>query len=245
MNLKPNLEIELEILASNAKIQINYLFLIHTMNIGDKDILGLIAAEINDKFTWYSFALICKKTALICKNMTKRKKLEFKHIEFELDDSEADYSVTNRISCWWFGQYTRGQVTCRGTRIWFKSNGLNVIFEDGMSNIAIQKFKIDIENDQCRFPGNACQIRKEYLSEIISSLKNGDIGGICLICKPSDLTLNYFFPTSLQLQLKDKLYVFGLDPTTVWDIIDLDSVIDELERVLKLCEDNDVTFDWI
>lgn len=223
------------------------------MNINDKDILTVIAKWIDNRETWFSFALVSKKTSAIVRSMKDLKIIEFNKITFE-SWNDGDY----RISCNWHGRYTKGSVGCRGTRVWFQPRGLKVLWDRDIENDkeyetleeALNIFEEKISDPQKIFPGDCCLIRNEELSNIIGGLKGEKTDTSRFINKNSFNIINdplYDDPLyDLFLNTDDDIiFVDDIPADIAWTIKNLEGTIFELERVLKLCEDNGVTFEWV
>ena len=230
------------------------------MNISDKNLLEIIAKFISDKETFLNFALVSKQTATIVKKLTEIKREEFEHIEFDIVVHDDTFP---RVDCSWHGQYTKGNIGIRGTRVWFFPKGLDIVYDKDCSFEELDAFKMDVLNPNNNFPGDCCNLRHEKLSTIIENLEGTSKGSNNKICtiflKPNkeniikELNDHYYYAGCGDIQelddfvediCKEQLLI-ETDYDKIWVIRNLTGVIKELKRVLEFCDEHNVTFDWV
>jgi len=174
-----------------------------------RDALYSIARVISDKKTFLAFAQVSTMTARIARDLRNEKEEEFNHIIFvRYPDDTGNY-------CDWFGKYTRGNISVRGTRLWFLPHAAKCIEEAGFfdEDIAEIEREIMMWDPTDPFPGDYMNARFENLDEYIEKFDG------------------------VESRYKDD--------TTTWIILLRKCIIDELKRVLEYCYANDVEFRWV
>ena len=89
-----------------------------------------------------------------------------------LIDREIVNDLENEY-CEWVGQYTIGTVSCRGTRLWLRTNAARSYEADSLffNNAECKKTFYDALEKGESFPGDYCSLRSESLAEILSDLE--------------------------------------------------------------------------
>lgn len=212
------------------------------MQVFDKDLVPIIAKHICCKSTWHSFTLSCRLASRVAQTLTDCKKDEFGYIHFV-----SQVSWTDRVDCNWHGRFTKGMVNCRGTRLWFLPRGMNIIHDEDCSFLGLEDFKREVVDPKCDFPGDLCQLRHEQLSELIKGL-SGESTEVCMFTTIAywDLVdMNIYWDLVALLPPAEILLVNMFPTSMIWRLVDLEGVIEELRRVLAMCIEDNVTFDWV
>ena len=165
-----------------------------------------------------------------------------------------------KIYAHWKGKYTAGDISCRGTRVWFTQKGATFFcyyFEENDDNYK-KKFYQELNSKEIGVIEDDCLLRDEHLENIILDIENenentkqqtrklfensksaytyldADIGG--------EWELKNFLRTT---KTKDPILIDLCPTETVWIMHKKQEIIDELQEVLKKCKINKVTFEWI
>ena len=191
-----------------------------------RDALYCVAKQINDKATLFAFSTVCKTSAIIVKQLRPEKDAVLNHIAFKIGDPDTGNY------CDWFGKYTRGNVSVRGTRLWFLPNAATCI--ENEFDPCDHTYDSDLLDDS-ELPGDVCNIRFEFLDEFIEIFeqRRGFV--------ESGMFIRYLFvPSGTEVYY----YYFG-DRGNVWVVHLYNCILNELKRVMKLCIDNNIEFRWI
>lgn len=213
------------------------------MNVNDKNLLKLIALKIDDKVTLWNFLQVSKLTSEIVQQIKPIKDEEFNHIEFRINDTnegpfydETIEEYVPRIGCDWLGRYTRGNVGVRGTRLWFLPIAVEKYNNYNSEKESIWKAKI-MNLDE--FPGDDFNLRADDLEYLIDRLEGKPLKSIYQ--EAYEFTNEYgeglYFRKTDEYSKRSKVWLFKFRF--------IKPVILELKKVLALCEEHDVTFEWI
>jgi hypothetical protein len=172
-------------------------------------------------------------------------------IKYFFENSAFLYS--NEIQVWagWIGKYTIGDVSCRGTRLWFRTNAAKS-FDSGL--LYNDDFYDKLDKAEDNFPGDNCNLRADKLELILDELENKVV--IPEICKYYENTLEELIKElwsdnidlGLLFEKEKTIYpiLIDLNPTKkVWFIYKQNEIIQELTEVLKVLQNNKVTWVWV
>lgn len=223
-----------------------------------KDILECLASRIDDLYTLKNFALTCRAAYKAVMNvyMDKIEDIE-KLYRFEVEEE----SEIERTYCNWLGRFTRGDVGCRGTRLWLLPSPHCELFIDSPYDRASgcePEFAKLLFDPSDKFPGDAFNIRREKLEDIYRTLVNPpkvkfDVTRLDFAYGTKEelqnegLDLSEEFSPETNELISDLSYdskiLFYYD--SIWIVDDLSEIVEELKQVLSLCDVERVDFDWI
>jgi hypothetical protein len=189
-------------------------------------------------------------------------------IEFDSQlDIHDDVSIITYVK--WNGTYTVGNVGCRGTRVWFKSNNAKCL--DGDFDESEEKsFHDKLNGSESVFPCDDYNLRSICLSDILKALKHdskiqlksaidkesqyryydGNLDELLdeLWSHNSDLAILIHEKMETDKELLNSYPNILIDMFTkdsVWLIKNKNRIIEELKEVLNMCNEKNVTWEWI
>ena len=122
---------------------------------------------------------------------------------------------------------------------------MQVFYDEDCDHQEFAEFEKDVLNPEVTFPGDYCQLRNEYLADMIKELE-GTPREICKFMKPDDPEFVEFLQDHYWTPPKGERFLTTYyEMRTVWIVKDLEGTLKELRRVLEYCKANDVTFDWV
>lgn len=161
-----------------------------------------------------------------------------------MEDIKYDfYEFDNKVYCFWNGKYTNGNISGRGTRLYF--NNATILEFDHYSFSVIPNDDNDdccIRNDELQnIVNNMTNINKEW--DFIE-IKNKDDIDLLFTQLPEDSKYDNTYINEFN---KNYEYICGISPIkTLFFIKDRkDFILNELREVIKMCNENNVTWEWI
>ena len=153
--------------------------------------------------------------------------------------------------CWkhggWIGKYTIGNISWRGTRLWFRPPFVKS-FDTSVSSVVVNKCCDELAKGENKFPGDCCNLRGDSLEEILQELKgeNKHPEKCKYITNVSNMKQFSIEPNSLKY---DEILVDAdpYDSHKIWLIENnhKGDILNELEYVLNRCDDEGVLWIWI
>jgi len=165
------------------------------------------------------------------------------------------YSNLNCDDIWvfWNGEYTIGQVNCRGTRVWLKTNAATSLGD--MDEIESDRFYRSLETES---PEDDCNLRAESLDIILNSLisnvkKSDDFKYVKsleeiegrLAMDYNENLYNAFSKYCNNLKKTDHIFINKYPTNKVWVLHKRNEIINELTEVLKECKTKNVRWIWL
>lgn len=146
-----------------------------------------------------------------------------------------DYEKTGQIYCSWNGKYTNGTITYRGTRLYFNNATL--------LQLGYVEFSVIPPNEE----GDDCCIRNESLQKIVNNMTNIDKDWDFIEIKNKD-DISLLYTQLLDINEFNKNYEYiccTLPIDTLFFINEKDLILHELREVVKICNENNVIWEWI
>lgn len=224
-----------------------------------KDILECLALRIDDLYTLKNFALTCRAAHNAVIKVYRDKIDDVKKLyRFEVVEQDE----IERTHCHWLGKFTRGDVGCRGTRVWLLPSSHCKLLIDSPYDLPYSfepEFATRLLLDPSgSFPGDAFNIRREELEEIYQTLLNPPK------IKLDGSRLNFAYGTQEEFRNEDLDITKEFTPevnelflglhydskilyyyNSIWIVDDLSEIVEELKQILSLCDVEGVDFDWV
>ncbi len=178
-------------------------------------------------------------------------------IKYYFGGSHSEYKFGS-----WFGPYTVGDISIRGTRLWFRPSNsktqmcFDVDLWNEDSDVCYEEFLPSINNpDSEELPSDTFNYRSESLEEIIKELKGelevadglkhfkGDFKQFSDFLYEEEAFESWNQIKSVDLPNHSILYT--LDYRSIWFIESMEKVVAELEEVFKECTKEGVTWIWV
>lgn len=157
----------------------------------------------------------------------------------------------------WIGKYTIGNISWRGTRVWFRSPFVKS-FDTLASKEKVERCREELLKGETRFPSDCCNLRGDSLESILQELK-GEVAKPekCIYCNGTINNLLKrkadFIDDAIKQELANENFQFDeilidAEPynlCNVWLLTHKTDIITELEYVLDRCDDEGVLWIWV